>query len=92
MTDHHETETFAQDAVAVIECETLFEGLRFPSGDLMTIELSKPRKAYAVVRRIGDEVHVMALHSDRDTAVRHAKEIVGMINEEGQRKPGGPVQ
>lgn len=87
------TDDLTKNAVAVVECETLFEGIRFPSGDLMTIELTRPRKAFAVVRRIGEEIHVMSLHDDRSSAVRRADETVSLIKEEevGQA-PGGQLQ
>lgn len=99
MTDHNELEQLVQDAVAVVECETMFEGLRFPSGDLLTIALEKPRKAFAVVRRVGEQIDVMSLHSDRSSAVNRAQEVVSLIKEEidldaedrGQ-KPGGRQQ
>lgn len=81
MSDHNEIESLTKNAVAVVECETLFEGIRFPSGDLLTIELTRPRKAFAIVRRMDELIHVMSLHADRDTAIRHAKEITAMIQE-----------
>ncbi len=94
------TDDLTKNAVAVIEVEAVFEGLRFPSGDLMTIELTRPRKAFAIVRRMDEQIDVMALHEDRDTAVRHAREITAMIQEtdtllrenEGGQKPGGRMQ
>ncbi|OYR09201.1 hypothetical protein [Brucella grignonensis] len=97
MTDNLNIEVFAQDAVAVIEAETVFEGIRFASGDLLTIELERPRRSFAVVRRIGEQIDVMSLHSDRESAVRHAKAIVDLIKEERSLdgdapKAGGPVQ
>ncbi|MBR7651518.1 hypothetical protein KCX83_04185 [Brucella oryzae] len=83
------TDGLTKNAVAVVECETLFEGIRFPSGDLLTIELTRPRKAFAIVRRMGEEIDVMSLHDDRPSAIRHADEIVALIKEGRQEEAEG---
>ncbi|ABS16394.1 hypothetical protein I6H96_21365 [Brucella anthropi] len=97
MTHNHEIESMAQDAVAVIEAETVFEGIRFASGDMLTIALERPRKSFAVIRRVGEQIDVMSLHDDRASAVNRAKMIVDLIKEEKAMdaegpKAGGPVQ
>jgi len=83
------TNDLTKSAVAVVECESAFEGLRFPSGDLLTIQKSKPRRVFAVIRRMGEEIDVMSLHDDRPSAIRHADEIVALIKEGRQEEAEG---
>ncbi|GAK71181.1 hypothetical protein RRU01S_15_01060 [Agrobacterium rubi TR3 = NBRC 13261] len=65
--------------IAVISARVVCQAIQLEDGRTIAIELTNPLPQFAIVRREGDDVSILAMREDEETAVAEAQRIAGQL-------------
>lgn len=65
--------------IAVISARVVCQAVQLDDGRTIAIELANPLRQFAIVKRDGDDVEILAMREDQTVAIEEAERLVKRI-------------